>query len=804
MPMTAAEVIAASHVPGTRSVFFLGCFDKRVTVFSQQVRALNLVAAILEQDMVRSDGRVAIVGAGAAGITAAVAFARGAPGLRAIDVYEADREVLHLQQTSGRYLHPHNYDWPAGTAVNQVAGLPILNWTAGAARDVQAHLVRQFDEAKQTSTIKLITEAFVEGVTPYRYSQARVDVRGSSGKSLDYDVVILAIGFGLERSAGTDTPSYWSSTGLEEAIIAPGPVDIFVSGNGDGGLIDFMTAAFNGLTHPEICRFLMAQNFGDALAEVEVVEQAAWVGGDAVDILAAYRDQVMNLVPPPVFANIRERLRDNVHVTLHTNEPHLFKRTSAILNRLGCALVLETDDQCHRNLLTTIVGAAFEGPPPMTGPIRIEGRAAMNPWKRFLRLGPDGDRNLAPFLALADDLPPAAKTQPLGYRPATPDMIEAAKARFGHLVAPAAPAVPATEGENEDLEVSRLRIDRVTPDLGVSGDLAPQDFGAAWRDGRSVVVDCALSPQDAPRLAIALARLCGHAATSMLFGRERRRWEEFLHGATSPRTLPGNLDFAFRVTEARELPGVDRATPMSSGGLADAIHLALDVEAFRALDGLLFDILGRPDPEPCGWEIEADLRRSLWALWEAWRQVLNADARVRRRFLVLLAHEQDFEGEADAALVRVGPRTLRAHLLKAAIFALAFVVGSESNVAPVADRPGNIRSEVLSGHACGVAWIEGKEVGPRTVLRAWTTSVVLLAELRTAVEVLRDEPRLDTFGQERPRIGDRIEADRPLLLGADERWLAAIERGIPSLTAYVQDVLRWRAEQAARLIEGEP
>lgn len=304
--------------------------------------------------------------------------------------------------------------------------------------------------------------------------------------------------------------------------------------------------------------------------------------------------------------------------------------------------------------------------------------------------------------------------------------------------------------ENEDLEVSHLRIDSGPPGLGISGDLATQDFGAAWREGQGIVVDCALRPQNAPRLATALARLCGHAVTSMLFGRERRRWEDFLRGAASPRKLPGNLDFAFRVTEARALPGVDAATAVSSDALSDAIHLALDAEAYRALDGLLFDVLGRPDPEPCGWEIETDLRQSLWALWEAWRQVLNADEQVCRRFLVLLAHEQDFEGEADAALVRVGPRTLRAHPLKAAIFALAFVAGSDSQVVPVADRPGNIRGEVLSGHACGVAWIEGREVGPRTVLRPWTTSVVLLAELRAAVEVLGEEPRLDTFGRERP------------------------------------------------------
>ena len=802
--MTPAEIIANTHVPDTHSVFFLGCFDGRVTLYSQQVRALNLVAAILDQNMVREDGRVAIVGGGAAGITAAVAFAKVAPRLKAIHVYETASEVLHLQQTSGRYLHPHNYDWPAAAASSPVAGLPILNWTAGPARDVQAHLLRQFDELKDASTIELFTANRVERVTPFKYSQARVDVEGRKDKSLVYDVVILAIGFGLERSAGTDTPSYWSSTGLEEAIIAPDPVEIFVSGNGDGGLVDFMTAAFNGLTHSQICQFLMTQDLGPALAQVEAVERAAWTDGAAVDLFEAYNAEVMPLIPPPVFAYVGDQLRDNARVILHTNEPRLFKRDSALLNRLGCALVLVTDEQSHRNLLRTIVGAEFDGPPPMSGPIRLVGYPPINPWKRFLRLGADRDRNLAPFKDLAVALPAAAKAPPPGYRPATPTLIDAAVACFGHLVAPAAPAVAAAPGECADPRVAHLRIDGVAANLGVSGDLPPDGFGRAWQDGCRVIVDCALRPQHAPHLATALARLCGHAATSVVYGRERRRWEEVLRAAGAPRALPGNLDFAFRVAEARSLPASDGAVAMSSEALAAAIHQALDVETFRALDGLLYDVLGRPDPEPCGWVIEPALRHTLWQLWEAWRQSLEADAQARRRFLVLLAHEQDFEHQADAALIRVGLRTLRAHLLRATLFALAFVVGTQQPVAPATNHPGNIRAETFSGHACGIEWIEGRVVGTRAVMRSWSTPIVLLAELRAAVEVLRDEPRLDAFGLERPRIGAAAEVERPLILGADERWLNALEQGLPTLAAYIHDVLAWRAEQAASQIEGEP
>lgn len=80
--MTPQEIIAEARIPGTNSVLVLGSFEKRVTVYSQQVRALNLVDAILSENLVRPNGgKVAIVGGGAAGITAAVALARTSPNL---------------------------------------------------------------------------------------------------------------------------------------------------------------------------------------------------------------------------------------------------------------------------------------------------------------------------------------------------------------------------------------------------------------------------------------------------------------------------------------------------------------------------------------------------------------------------------------------------------------------------------------------------------------------------------------------------------------------------------------------------
>jgi hypothetical protein len=140
--MTSAECIEECAVPGQKSVYFLGVLEDQVTLLSQQIRALNLVDALLERNLIRDTGSVAIIGGGAAGLTVAAAFAAAAPNLKKIDVYERKDDVLHLQKRSERYLHPHLYDWPATGSDSPDAGLPLLTWRAGPAGEVAAPRMR--------------------------------------------------------------------------------------------------------------------------------------------------------------------------------------------------------------------------------------------------------------------------------------------------------------------------------------------------------------------------------------------------------------------------------------------------------------------------------------------------------------------------------------------------------------------------------------------------------------------------------------------------------------------------------------
>jgi hypothetical protein len=275
--MTPQQIINEARIPGTQSVLVVGSFERRVTVYAQQVRALNLVDAMLSENLVRPQGgKIAIIGGGAAGITAAVALARTSPSLDKLDLFERSSDVLAMQRGSRRFLHPHVYDWPAAGSDSDNAGLPIMNWTAGPAGDVASTLRAEFEEAHHNSILTLQPGQTVTKLVPSALGPIRVIVDKGSAVGRIYDVVILAIGFGLEAHLDGETPSYWSPSGLAGPIHTQleNPL-LFVSGNGDGGLVDFLMAAFNALDHHEIGAMLMGLNLGPARAELEAIEREA-------------------------------------------------------------------------------------------------------------------------------------------------------------------------------------------------------------------------------------------------------------------------------------------------------------------------------------------------------------------------------------------------------------------------------------------------------------------------------------------------------------------------------------------------
>lgn len=804
--MTPHEILTAARVPDTRSVFILGSFEKRVTVYSQQVRALNLVDAILLEGLIRLKGKVAIIGGGVAGMTAAVALAKAAPQLAQIDLFESRTRVLELQHGSRRYLHPHFYDWPAIVSNEADAGLPIMNWQAGPACDVADVLREEFERTIQTSVLKSHPGMRVVKLQPSSLGPVRVVTEDGSATNRIYDAVILAIGFGLERYLDGDTPSYWTPSGLAGSILTSmATTTIFISGNGDGGLVDFQMAALNALDHRQICELLAGLDLGNAPAILETIEQEAWADGADLDLLYEYQTRVRDCVPASTWAEINDYLRPNVRIWLHTNERRLFRRTTALHNRLVTFLIIEADKGMGINAITLKIGVEFTGAPPSVGEVSLVGEKPFTPFRRFLRLGPDATSNLSPFADLLAKIP---STTVLPGRPMTPTLTSTALDRFERVKGSVRPVVAVGAAV-------ALPIADIQPALTISislsatglvvwaGDVGPNEILQIWVEKGPIAVYCDINAANASRLMPAIARFGAHAQNFTLYARDFLGWQTGVVGLCAERFFPGpNLNCQCLIKEWQnpptELP-VLLEQPIEE--VIATIHDRLDADLLQRLHNSMFEILG-PAEIATGWPIEAALRQGLWEIWDQWHATLTVNPVMGRRFLRLLTSEEDQIDACDRALVRLGPKVMRPHLTKPTLFGLAFSLCSGQTMEPAGLHPGNIAFDSVTGHTCGVGWINQRELRGRTAAwQSWTTDVVLLSQLQEAVQLLEGDIRLDQASMDPARVGLTSLADRPIIIGADDDFLVALESGAPAMQMFFQAIFERRATASQQSLE---
>src|ERR1700676_4780874 len=106
----AAKFVEKFRVPGQDRTYILGSFAGHATLYSQQVRALNLIHALCITNAIRLNTKVAVIGGGAAGLAAgAAASTRGG----SVVLLESLAGPMELQRNNRqRWLHPHIYDWP--------------------------------------------------------------------------------------------------------------------------------------------------------------------------------------------------------------------------------------------------------------------------------------------------------------------------------------------------------------------------------------------------------------------------------------------------------------------------------------------------------------------------------------------------------------------------------------------------------------------------------------------------------------------------------------------------------------------
>jgi FAD binding domain len=304
--LSADQILDSMRVPTDSiwDVYQVGCSSTPLNFASQQIRAFLLTRVLDEQKKIAGK-EVAVIGAGLAGLTAAIScLYRGA---RKVALIDRNHELMALQRgTTHRYVHPYIYRWPKKDAEASRTGFPVLNWSEGTADSIRAQFLDELhrlfvhyynawlNDAKQRvkrakkyekhSNARLLANKIRKAMEArhsfdvdmelaseflhYRLGTTVRNVNSTAGRlvlqvegrktafekdrneflpvgpygphQITCDLVIAAVGFGLEREAtGVPFKSYWQQDTLSQATIRdPYPRRWLLLGTGDGGLIE--------------------------------------------------------------------------------------------------------------------------------------------------------------------------------------------------------------------------------------------------------------------------------------------------------------------------------------------------------------------------------------------------------------------------------------------------------------------------------------------------------------------------------------------------------------------------------------
>jgi hypothetical protein len=339
-------ILELMSVPEAPQFYVLGAYAKRVTIYSQQVRAINLVDAIWRYHREPPGPRIAIVGGGIAGLTAASRMleyvaARAPENKTKVSIFEQNADFISIQSdATHRWVHPHLYEWPneeSGAHLND-ADIPQLSWHAQDARGLSKELRDKWKEIadKQAELVEERRSTMVTRVEAdagkYRLTW-KSPPNGSAEESGKFDIVILALGYGLEPGADGRI-SYWRPDGMDW-IGQPGEQRVLVAGYGDGALTDLMRACLLNFDHESILKeVIKALQPSDIESIRELEDDLGAV--DAEELTRGYCAAHF----PKVVTILKDKQNKLRKVVLTGPGPNLFDPAASTLNRLVVSQLL--------------------------------------------------------------------------------------------------------------------------------------------------------------------------------------------------------------------------------------------------------------------------------------------------------------------------------------------------------------------------------------------------------------------------------------------------------------------------------
>lgn len=245
--------------------YLIGVFQKGITFYKQQVRALNLFNELIRAKVLvppsktgvgKKRMRICVIGGGIGGMTfSAVALKTG------FEIMLIEEKPVLLPMQHGcevRKIHPNIYDWPESgkDSLSPNAVLPVLSWESGTASRVADKIRKEYEkihsEANKLNPDRSIYHCdckvyrVEDAPGTSKKPQIRVNyTKKADGQAYeDFDLLIYAPGYGIEL--GTEqsveklpiTPSYWRNDDYSQPLVSKQTKTFAIYGTGDGALMD--------------------------------------------------------------------------------------------------------------------------------------------------------------------------------------------------------------------------------------------------------------------------------------------------------------------------------------------------------------------------------------------------------------------------------------------------------------------------------------------------------------------------------------------------------------------------------------
>ncbi|MGO8257730.1 ABC-three component system protein [Rhizobium ruizarguesonis] len=768
--------ITASTLPGSDGLYFLGTFERRITFYSQQVRAFRLVRALHERGILKPNDTVAVVGGGAAGVTCALAL-----GLLDYDVslYDPAVEVLQLQSASPRLLHPHIYEWPAPGSLDKSAGLPFLDWDLDTGKPIAKRLAAEF-HSHNAMLPKLIWN---KGTRLEKLEKLGAEWRMTfaGGVSKIVQKVFLTMGFGDERTVGAaDTYDYWKERGVGTAAVeAIAPTSYLVSGNGDGALTDILNLLIDGFEHVPFTETFLGYFNQDILRSTVLKAYEGLVPeGDLEPIFE--KDVLTTFGERGILDRLVPQLRTDRLLTVNSNGPLFSVGKAAQLNQAMVFAVLHAAQQKgvvvrrSSGKIKDVIEHA-DGLEPVG--ITLHGAALVERFHHvILRHGPDKDERYYPAKEQFDEYQKVStgrfKVKPELLVPPTLDA-ETYTVFFElwlHKLADAARKLQLAGRSALEASTILVTLDVATQTLVQRGKVLLEELVTQCECAATpIVVQLEVTPDkiDADDL-VRLSKASGGKITLSLGTTVQKAWKSRLPNAAAAMTAASRYPYR----------------------LISAINIREHVDAslVRQLEAMLVAAQRVGTCDTLG-KIAADVFAEVLATWAGWRETLDASPALRRDFLAWLGNIGP-----ESAKPWSGDVTVLERMAGALVLILATHLGEP--LQPASVPRGNLSFDG-NGHALGSSADKLDDGGLLTewsLPEHWDVDALILSR-SSEVSVAGPDDTILNGGD--PGTGlDVARRTKPAIVRNDGPWRAALKTGLPAWkTAVKEEFQAWRERQ---------